>query len=64
MVMLINLTGKGKRAKLLLTMVSSVRSAFSSDSCLSAADLKKAEAIEGLKLNTDGCGDKLRSCGC
>ena len=63
MVMLINLTGKGKRAKL-LTMVSSVRSAFSSDSCLSAADLKKAEAIEGLKLNTDGCGDKLRSCGC
>ena len=49
---------------MLLTMVSSVRSAFSSDSCLSAADLKKAEAIEGLKLNTDGCGDKLRSCGC
>ena len=45
-------------------MASSVRSAFSSDSCLKAADLKKAEAIEGLKLNTDGCGDKLRSCGC
>ena len=63
MVMLINLTGKGKRAKL-LTMVSSVRSVFSSDSCLNAADLKKAEAIEGLKLNTDGCGDRPRSCAC
>ena len=41
-------------------MVSSAPSAFSSftavASCFKAADLKKAAAIEGLKLNTEGGG--------
>ena len=49
-----------KGAATLLTMVSSARSAFSSltaaASCFKAADLRKAEAIEGLKLNTEGGG--------
>ena len=55
----------------LLTMVRSDRSAFSSFiavPCFKAADLRKAEAIEGLKLNTEGEGGgrwgRLRSCGC
>ena len=51
---------------MLLTIVSSAPSEFCS-SCFRAADLRKAEAIEGLKLNTEGggrCDGRLRSCGC
>ena len=36
-------------------MVSSGRSGFSS--CFRAADLRKAEAIAGLKLNTEAAAD-------